>query len=283
MFMHLPAVLAPGKLPLVVVLHGCTQTAASISNATGWNKLADEYGFYVLYPQQTFSNNPAGCFNWFHKNDISKDEGEVLSIKQMVDMAKDSFSIDSTRIFVFGISAGAAMGVALLANYPSLFNTGAMLAGGPFMSTGSWINGIGAMHSPKKQSADILAAKVRQQNPDYKGNYPRLIVMHGKQDNVVNIKNSYQLISQWAAINNMDSVADDSVLSFTGDKNINRYSYKNTFHETKIIFYEVDQLGHELMIDPGVGKYQGGEREMFTVDKGFYSVYWIGKEFGIIH
>ena len=74
----------PRSAPLVVVLHGCTQTAAGYDHAAGWSRLAEREGFAVLYPQQRRSNNPNLCFNWFVPGDIRRDEGEALSIRQMV-------------------------------------------------------------------------------------------------------------------------------------------------------------------------------------------------------
>ena len=96
-FIHIPKEKTPkeknsksAKKPLVVVLHGCLQNAETVARQAGWNKLADEYGFYVLYPQQKMINNPNKCFDWFLKNDVTKDKGEVLSIKQMVDFMVDN-------------------------------------------------------------------------------------------------------------------------------------------------------------------------------------------------
>lgn len=84
---------ARANAPLVLVLHGCSQGANAVAELTGWNKLADTYGFCVAYPQQHFPNNPSHCFNWFKKNEIERGNGECESIKQMVEyMQKNSLS-----------------------------------------------------------------------------------------------------------------------------------------------------------------------------------------------
>src|SRR5690349_8907610 len=75
-FVHLPDHLAPGA-PLVVVLHGCTQSAGGYDRASGWSQLADEQGFALLYPEQQRGNNANGCFNWFEPDDTRRDSGEA--------------------------------------------------------------------------------------------------------------------------------------------------------------------------------------------------------------
>lgn len=80
---HIPVGI-PSDAPLVVVLHGCTQTAADYDRASGWSQLADEKGFALLYPGQQRVNNGNGCFNWFEAGDTRRGSGEVLSIRQMI-------------------------------------------------------------------------------------------------------------------------------------------------------------------------------------------------------
>ena len=65
---------------MVVVLHGCTQSAAKVAEQSGWNVLADKHGFVVIYPEQKFSNNTSGCFNWFYSKDIDPKSGERFKI-----------------------------------------------------------------------------------------------------------------------------------------------------------------------------------------------------------
>ena len=78
MYIHIPKSKSDSiKRPLIVALHGCTQDAESMARQSGWNKLADNFGFYVLYPQQKIINNPNACFNWFRKKDICKGMGEI--------------------------------------------------------------------------------------------------------------------------------------------------------------------------------------------------------------
>ena len=112
MYVHIPAVQTQ-TMPLVVVLHGCSQNAGMVAKQTGWNQLADEYGFAVLYAQQKMSNNMGNCFCWYNPGDVDKGKGENASITAMIDYLKQHYSIDSNRVFITGLSAGAAMAVSM--------------------------------------------------------------------------------------------------------------------------------------------------------------------------
>ena len=117
---------------LVVVLHGCGMSAEGMKEGMGWNALADKYQFLVVYGKQQLQNNNLGCFNFFVTEETTRDSGEVLSIKQMVDFMKTHHSVDDNRVFVTGFSAGGAMTLALLATYPEIFNRGATLGAMPY-------------------------------------------------------------------------------------------------------------------------------------------------------
>src|SRR4029077_4500162 len=93
MFTYVPQKLgrAPG---LVVVLHGCTQSATSYDLGAGWSTLAERYGFVLLLPEQTAANNPKTCFNWFLPADTRRDRGEALSIRQMIEKTIGAHGID---------------------------------------------------------------------------------------------------------------------------------------------------------------------------------------------
>jgi poly(3-hydroxybutyrate) depolymerase len=108
----------PAGAPLVVVLHGCLQTARAYDEGSGWSMLARRHGFALVYAEQSQANNPNRCFNWFQPHDTRRGSGEALSIRQMVTRMRRIHSIDPTRIFVTGLSAGGAMASVMLATYP---------------------------------------------------------------------------------------------------------------------------------------------------------------------
>src|ERR1019366_7331274 len=116
MFSYVPDNLQPTPA-LVVVLHGCGQTAAGYDLGAGWSTLAKRYGFVLLMPEQPPSNNANGCFNWFNPEDTARDSGEACSIRQMIARMVGDIGIDQHRIFVTGLSAGGAMTSVMLATY----------------------------------------------------------------------------------------------------------------------------------------------------------------------
>src|SRR6516165_11974047 len=99
MFVFVPAHLQQPRA-LVVVLHGCGQTAAGYDHGAGWATLAKHYGFALLMAEQQTSNNANGCFNWFNADDIARERGEAASIRQMIQRMSADHGIDAHRIFI---------------------------------------------------------------------------------------------------------------------------------------------------------------------------------------
>ena len=93
----------PNAAPLVVVMHGC-QNARAYGAETGWLQLAEKIHVALAMPQQSQANNPNLCFNGFQLGDATRDQGEALSLTQVVDKMKSDHSIDPTRIYLTGLS-----------------------------------------------------------------------------------------------------------------------------------------------------------------------------------
>ena len=122
MFAYVPAALAPGSA-LVVVLHGCTQTAAGYDLGAGWSTLADRYGIVVVFPEQQSANNPNRCFNWFLPGDTNRSRRGALD-------SSDGCALSPITTRRHGSSAracrrGGAMTSVMLATYPDVFAAGA--------------------------------------------------------------------------------------------------------------------------------------------------------------
>ncbi|GER91290.1 hypothetical protein KDW_54520 [Dictyobacter vulcani] len=111
-------------VPMIVMLHGCTQTPTDFANGTRMNALADQKQFIVVYPQQTSSYNLTACWNWFDPSNQVRGSGEaaiIAGITQTVKQTTSQWTIDSNRVYVAGISAGAAMSSIMGAAYPDIF------------------------------------------------------------------------------------------------------------------------------------------------------------------
>jgi feruloyl esterase len=202
MYLHLPARLAP-QPGLVVVLHGCTQSAAGYDLGAGWSTLADRYGFAVLLPEQTRLNNPRLCFNWFRPSDTGRDLGEAASIRQAVArVLTDHPALDRGRVFVTGLSAGGAMTSVMLATYPEVFAAGAIIAGLPFGCADGMQQALDAMKRGCIRSARQWGDLVRRASR-HRGPWPRVSVWHGDADTVVAPLNAGEIVKQWTNVHGL--------------------------------------------------------------------------------
>ena len=109
------------SLPLVVMLHGCTQDPDDFAAGTRMNELAQAEGFFVLYPAQAVRSNSQKCWNWFSPADQRRGTGEPALLAGMVRHVLQTHSIDPDRVYVAGLSAGGAMAAILASEYPDLF------------------------------------------------------------------------------------------------------------------------------------------------------------------
>lgn len=283
MYVYTPAgINSQQRTPLVVVLHGCLQSAKVTARQTGWNKLADTYGFRVLYPQQRILNNPQKCFCWYRRNDIEKGKGESYSILQMIENVKRSNSIDSGQVFITGLSAGAAMGVALMADYPQTFSAGAIFAGGAYKTATNLWTGLLSLYGWRIKSPENWGALVREQNPGYTGPYPRMVIYQGKADVVVNRRNGNQLMKQWTNLHGLSTTPAETIRRFANIKAIEKNIYRTPEGKEAVLYYKVKHLGHALLVDPGKCINQGGRRGLFSADKNYFSTYWTAVDFGLI-
>lgn len=242
------------KHPLVIVIHGCTQSAEKISNGTGWNKLADSLNFMVLYPEQKSINNIGKCFNFFIGFRAKKDKGEVASIKEMIDYTVKNHNIDSSQIFITGMSAGGGMSNALLNAYPELFNSGALLA------------------APSTLVEDVN---------DSASHIPRIAILQGEADPIVPKKNAERILDQWTKKNNFKPKAFKLKENYLNNPLLTAKYYYNNNGQLKIVALNAKIVKHKLLIDPGEDIKHGGEMIPHTEDINFHSTYWIADFFGL--
>lgn len=154
---HTPAELEPGaRVPLVCMLHGCTQDAASFAAATLMNEAADRHGFVAVYPQQERADNQLACWNWFLRGHQARGAGEPAAIagivRELIGTTAD-WTIDAGRVFVAGLSAGGAMAAILGATYPDLFAAVAVHSGLAYGSATNLSAAFSAMANGGKDPA----------------------------------------------------------------------------------------------------------------------------------
>ncbi len=201
MRVYRPADLPKGS-PLVVVLHGCRQTAEGYAVGAGWLTLADRYGFAVLCPEQVAANNAYCCFNWFEPGDVTRDRGEAASIRQMIEVMLADGRLDRNKVFVTGLSAGGAMTNVMLAAYPEVFAGGAPIASLPFGAASDAREAFGAMFQGVHHSPEVWGDLVRGAST-CRGPWPKISVWHGDADTTVKPDNGEAVALQWANVHGL--------------------------------------------------------------------------------
>lgn len=191
------------KAPLVIVLHGSTQSADSYNIGSGWSMLAEECGAALLFPGQKRSNNVIGGFNWFKPGDSQRDGGEALSIRQMIAQVVEDHDIDPSRVFITGLSSGGAMTSVMLATYPELFAGGAIIAGLPYRSADNLTQALFRMKGYGGPSDRKLDALVRNAS-EFDGCWPTISVWHGGSDRTVDSTNAQSIVRQWQKIHEVE-------------------------------------------------------------------------------
>ncbi|OGB15355.1 MAG: hypothetical protein A3E51_21220 [Burkholderiales bacterium RIFCSPHIGHO2_12_FULL_67_38] len=196
--LYLPPQAAKAKvraMPLVVMLHGCTQSADDFAAGTQMNRLADQHGFLVLYPEQAVAANASRCWNWFRAESQAREGGEAELIADMVQAMVAEHPVDAKRVFVAGLSAGAAMAVILGETYPELFAAVGAHSGLPYAAAHDISSALSAMkghavmgmpHFPG--TADDPRRQTTQAVPT--------IVFHGDHDRTVKPSNAEHIEQQ---------------------------------------------------------------------------------------
>lgn len=204
-FVYTPPDLDPAtSVPLVVVLHGCTQSAAEIARVTGMNQLADSQSFAVAYPQQSSRHNGQACWNWFQADHQARGGGEPAVIAGMareVAAGRAGQRVDAGAVYVCGLSAGGAMAAILGATYPDVFRAIGVHSGLAFGSATSQERAFEAMarggRDPKACGRAAFDAMGDGARP------VPTIVVHGTADHVVSSANGEQVVEQWLTTNRL--------------------------------------------------------------------------------
>ena len=261
---YVPQGLGAGA-PLVVVLHGCTQSASSYNRGAGWTSAADENGFALLFPEQQRANNPNLCFNWFSPADAGRGRGEALSIIQMVQDMCSRHALDPRRVYVTGLSAGGAMTAAMLATYPDVFAGGAVIAGLPFGTASTVPEAFERMRGQTMFGPDQLTELVRSAS-DHAGQWPTLSVWHGSSDQTVDASNAAALVNQWRGLHGV-TAAPTATETVAGQQ---RRVWCNRDGLEVIEEYVIGRMGHGTPIHAAPAN-QGEAAGPYMLDVGISS------------
>ena len=189
--LYIPANYHGQPLPLVVMLHGCTQNPDDFANGTRMNLLAEEKQCFVVYPAQAKSANSSKCWNWFKSLDQQRGKGEPAIIAGITQEVVNAYHLDSAKVYVAGLSAGGAMAVIMATTYPELYSAVGVHSGLPYGCAADLPSALAAMRggTPNRPAS---AAKNTHASPP---SVP-IIIFHGDSDTTVHMRNGEQLMKQ---------------------------------------------------------------------------------------
>ncbi|MBX7551807.1 PHB depolymerase family esterase [Streptomyces sp. tea 10] len=267
----------PANAPLVVALHGCTQSASDYHTHSGWQKFADEWGFAVVYPQTSAANNSLSCFSWFDSTKDTRGSGEAASVKQMVDTAVTQYGSDRGRIFVTGLSAGGGMTADLLADYPDVFAGGSVDSGIPAQCATTQTAASGCQYSNQNLTPKQWGDKARNSYPGYSGPWPRVAIWQGSSDTTVAPVNGTELRDQWTDVWGIGQTAS-STQNLTGGTT--ESIYNDPAGKPAVALFSVSGMAHGLAVNPGSGADQCGTTGTYYLNS-ICSSYYTAKFWGL--
>ncbi|MEO6104185.1 MAG: PHB depolymerase family esterase [Pseudoxanthomonas sp.] len=223
--------------PLLIMLHGCTQSPDDFAAGTRMNTLADQQGVLVAYPAQSATANASRCWNWFRRQDQSRDEGEPALLAGITRQIVASHRVDPDRVYVAGLSAGAAMAVILGRTYPELYAAVGAHSGLPYAAA----HDVGSAFTAMK-GGSFAAAR------DGAVRSPPTIVFHGDGDHTVKPSNSESIAAQVAGSNGESPAlhsSDEGTAS--GGRRYTRLVYHDAAGKPLVEQWRVHGGGHAWM------------------------------------
>ena len=236
--LHVPAHLdGATQAPLLVALHGCTQNAVDFAEGTRFDAIADRYGAIVVYPEQTDRANARRCWNWFLPENQSRERGEPAAILAVVEEIVERLNVDRSRIFVTGLSAGAAMAAILAEQSPDVFAGVGLMAGIALHASHDVRTAYSAMRG--EPDADALRSLLRA-NDAAAFERLRVIIWTGARDRTVAPANAQLLAKQFLQLLHVPvdpaepTVVDDGLLS----------QWRDARGTVRVVLRTIEDLGH---------------------------------------
>ena len=191
--LYIPSGYDGRALPLVVMLHGCKQTADDFAAGTGMNRLAEEHACFVAYPEQSAGANAAKCWNWFRPIDQQRGRGEPALIAGITRQIMTDYCVDPRRVYVAGLSAGAAAAAIMGTTYPDLYAAIGVHSGLACGAANDLPSALAAMRQGE-MAPDLRTTAIF--TDEEKGRIVPTIVFHGDRDTVVHPHNGDRVIAR---------------------------------------------------------------------------------------
>ena len=223
---------ARGGLPLIVMLHGCDQSATLFAQGTRMNPLAETAGCAVLYPQQAVSTHPHRCWKWYDRA-TQRGGGDVPMIVGIINKVIANYPIDRSRVYICGISAGAGMANIVALNHPELFAGLGLHSGPSFGAAHGTIGALAVMQHGAGGRVDGAIAEVLDKRPAF----PPLptILIQGEGDQVVRPINQTQLERQAMLVNQLPADSPEQVVVKAGSKRGHAYQLRDVYRGRKVM------------------------------------------------
>ena len=238
--LYIPSGYRGQALPLVIMLHGCTQTPDDFAAGTRMNVLAEKEGFLVVYPAQATPANQSKCWNWFKATDQHRGGGEPSIIADITRQIVSTYHLNARRVYVAGLSAGGAMAMIMGVSYPDLYAAIGVHSGLAYGSAHDLPSALAAM---QHGGTTARRRKSRTPAPGTCSQIVPTIVFHGDRDTTVHPRNADQVLAQWEAIHargGPDTVAGTTLRVIT-----NRGQVPDGHVYTRFLYH--DASGHIVM------------------------------------
>lgn len=237
--LYSPAVRPTGLMPLVVMLHGCTQTPEDFAIGTGMNTLAEEFGCLIAWPAQPQGANMQKCWNWFRPEDQGRDRGEPALIAGIVrDILRDH-PADPARVYVAGLSAGGAAAAIMGAAYPEIFAAVGVHSGLPVGGAQDVVSAFAAMRSGSSGKPHSVAVPT--------------IVFHGTADSTVHPANGEAVIAQ--AMQAQPGLTKTRATGASRDRGFRQTRHSDSDGRSMAEHWEIDGAGHAWSGGQAEGSY----------------------------
>ena len=239
--LYIPSGAAGQRLPLIVMLHGCTQTPDDFAAGTRMNALAEERTCFVAYPEQPASANPSKCWNWFTPGNQQRGAGEPSLIAGITRQIMRDYPVDPQRVYVAGLSAGAAAAAIMGMTYPDLYTAIGVHSGLAFGAASDLPSAFAAMRQGEPAVASVLSSLASGADSDLLSMLGAkepgepvpfasrravpAIVFHGDQDTTVHARNGDRVIAQ-----SMATVATDLHTRVEHGRVPGGHAYSRTLH-----------------------------------------------------
>lgn len=238
--LYIPSSHPGGPLPLLVMLHGCTQSPEDFAIGTGMNALAEEFHCLIAYPAQAAGANAQKCWNWFRPEDQTRGTGEAALIAGMVGQILRDHGGDAARVYIAGLSAGGAAAASIADAYPDVFSAAASHSGLPVGAARDIASAFGAMRTGASGSDRRSAVPV--------------IVFQGQADTTVHPANGTALVRQTLA------TLPGLTVKQTKGRVARGRAWRNTSHHASdgrsmVEFWQVEGAGHAWSGGTSQGSY----------------------------